>query len=813
MKIQSVFSRLPKLFPTLALIVFLSSCSSYTQQVDSNNDKQMGERIQSRLSNQTTLSESQIAKAIYSLATAKGSNELSAEQINTTVKLYREGLISTVVNNDFEGLLLLNKDSQPVKNNKIQTLFTLFPNNADSIASNLTKYGVYEVDELLEVLLTSNLDPSIILQASASGETPDIMSIGWGGSGAFSSVVEYNGDTYASSDVTGVWKYNGYGWDPLVNGLPNYNITGLLVHGDSLLAATKSQILKLEANSRWSSIGLELKTYRNTTLQLYSTSSSGVTCFAALQPSLGCIDKDGNVSKTPLSISNLKGVFFDKSDDYLFGFNGKKLYRISTSDGSKTLEYTFPTNILRIEKLDESLGAFVFTQKGIFELDTFASITVDLKNKSILNVLKDTTSEGNHLIALGSTWNSGLYQLTSTHEGLTIREKVSISFDSSLPFRQWRKAMTKPLGMPRSVLGKIWFSDYRGIYSYDVNTNKIYEKSKDASNFVGTDIHIDADKLYIASMDNGLVSMPLETPNKFTQIFPRRGSDWLLAGHTWSVDSNEQGVFATLSPWNLAQDYLLTADKENNFLNVQQIDNSTNRSNPEAFWSQSYSRKLLVDEEILVYKDGSIGGLFKLKYTPRQNNNDIQETTSKKIFSTSNNRVYRALLKTDKYIVSYHIDDVQKLYFNDIETKALVKTVNAPSGLWAFNMEYIDDEIYIIGARGNAVVYKYNESENDFIEILNEPSSSAFLSFNKAPNRLLTIAGAVSWGGSSSGKVLMNKQHSDTWIDMTCLLGNESGVVDTEFSSDGRFVYLLQKVGSITRIKTALLSSFEGCKD
>ena len=91
--------------------------------------------------------------------------------------------------------------------------------------------------------------------------------------------------------------------------------------------------------------------------------------------------------------------------------------------------------------------------------------------------------------------------------------------------------------------------------------------------------------------------MPLGTPNKFTQIFPRNGGDWLLAGHTWSVDSNEQGVFATLSPWNLAQDYLLTADKENNFLNVQKIDDATNRSNAEAFWSQSYSRKLVVDEE------------------------------------------------------------------------------------------------------------------------------------------------------------------------------------------------------------------------
>lgn len=798
----------------LAIILVSSLLSSCLSTLTSTSQKtQLGEELLATSSDLINEKDTDLQSYVTSFLKDHTQNEFSDTHVSNIVEMLRTGTLAFASNGNLNFISTWKQDDKEEIKTKLETLLLLFPKSAKSLSQRAGQQELLSSQEFVELIVKANLDPTLVMGVPASSGEPDILRIGWGGSGLFSSIVEFNEEIYASSDVTGVWKFNGSGWDPLVKGLTNYNITGLLVHHNSLLAATKNQLLELSADNMWSPVGLELKTYRNTTLQLYSTSSSGVTCFAALQPSLGCIDKDGNVSKTPLSISKLKGVYFDQSDDYLFGFNGKKLYRISRSDGSQTLEYTFPSNILRIERLGASLGSLVYTQKGIFELDSFASITVDLKNKSILNVLKDTTSEGNHLIALGSTWNTGLYKLTSSPEGLTIGDKVPISFDTSLPFRQWRKVMTKPVGMPRSVLGKIWFSDYRGIYSYDVLTSKIHEKSKDASNFVGTDIHIDNDKLYITSMDNGLVSMPLETPNKFTQIFPRSGSDWLLAGHTWSVNSNEQGVFATLSPWNLAQDYLLTADKEDNFLNVQKIDDATNRSNAEAFWSQSYSRKLVVDEEILVYKDGSIGGLFKLQFTPRQNNNDIQETTSEKMFSTSNNRVYRALLKTDKYIVSYHIDDEQKLYFNDIESGALVKTINAPDGLWAFNITYVDNEIYIIGSRGNAVVYKYNEIENDFVEILNEPSSSAFLSFNRAPNGLFTIAGAVSWGGSSSGKVLVNKLHSNTWIDMTCLLGNESGVVDTEFSSDGRFIYLLQKVGSITRIKTTFLSNFEGCKD
>ena len=811
MKVQSVFFSLPKLFFVLSFLVFLSSCSSYTQQANRTKSEQMGDRILSALNNHSDESEPQLAEIISQLTALNDTSNLTDVQINTSVELYKEGLLFAVGNENFERLSLLKTENQSVKNQKVQTLFTLFPNHAKSIATNLTKYRVYDVDELLELAVSNNLDPSTILHAPAAGENPDIMRIGWGGSGAFSSVVEYNGDIYASSDVTGVWKYNGYGWDPLVEGLTNYNITGLLVHNDTLLAATKNQILMLENNAFWSPIGLQLRTYRNKTLQLHSTSTEGITCFAALEPRLACIDTQGNVSKKPLSISQLKGVYFSDDNDYLYGFAGKNLYKISRFDGEHSLEYTFPNDILRIAKVGNDSEPLIFTQKGVYELNSFAAVNLDLNNKSIINVLIDSSAANQHFIAMGRQFSAALYELDIEANGLSIGSKVPVNFDNSLPYRQWRKTLTTPIGSPQTVKGNIWFGDYRGIYKYDEKSAQFYEKSLNASNFVGTDIHIDNEKLYIASMDNGLVSMELKQPNNFKSIFPRKPGDWLLAGHAWSVDSNEDGIFASLSPWNLSQDYLITADSNDIFLNVQKIDNLESRIDADAFWGQSYSRKLVVSDDIFVYKDGVNGGLFKLSYSADQDNSDIQETTSEKLFATERNRVYRALAQYNDFLVSYHIDDEKHLYFNDINSGELVKAVEAPAGLWAFDLRNINGALYLLGSQGSAVIYKFNEADETFTEMIKVPTASAFLSMEQSGDRSITIAGAVNWGGIPNGKVLLKTQDNKDWIDMTCLMANNSGVVDIEFTSDAEFVYLLQQVGSVIKLRTSVLKAYQGC--
>ncbi len=86
--------------------------------------------------------------------------------------------------------------------------------------------------EFVSSLLKSKSDLSV---GSDSTSEPDILSIGWGGGGAFSSIVEYENDIYASSDVTGVWKYYGDSWQPFVKGLTNYNMNRPEFIGDQFV--------------------------------------------------------------------------------------------------------------------------------------------------------------------------------------------------------------------------------------------------------------------------------------------------------------------------------------------------------------------------------------------------------------------------------------------------------------------------------------------------------------------------------------------------------------------------------------------------
>ncbi|MEA3381956.1 MAG: hypothetical protein U9Q87_14065 [Pseudomonadota bacterium] len=814
MKVQIIFSTLSKFFLAITILVLFSACSSFTEQAKHRKSEQLGEKILTALENHSDLSESQMADIISDIAKSNSTSNLSAAQISTSIVLFNEGLLSSVGNGNFELLSRLNEEKQTIKSQKVQTLFTLFPVHAKSIASNLLKYSVYEEDELLEVALSSNLDPSTILQAAAAGETPDIVRIGWGGSGAFSSIVEYNGDIYASSDVTGVWRYERLHWYPVVKGLTNYNVTGLLVHNNRLFAATKEQILKLDNNNIWSPIGLKLNTYRNTTLQLYSTSANGTTCFASLEAKLGCIDEQGNVTEQELSISKLKGVYFGEENNYVYGFNENKLYKINIFDGSHILEYTFPNNILRITKLESDSKALIFTPNSVYEFGSFAPIDIALNDKLIVNVLIDSSPSKRHFIALGGQWNSSIYEMSVTPNGLNIGSKVPILYDRSLPYRQWRKTITKPIGMPHTSKGKIWFGDYWGIYAYGVKTKKFYEKSHDASNFVGTDLHIANDKLYITAMDNGLLSMPLQRLNKFTPIFPRRPSDWLLAGHAWSIDSNDEGIFATLSPWNLSQDYILTADIYDNFKNVQKIDDSDSRRDATTFWGQSFSRKLVLKDDIFVYKDGAVnGGMYKLNYSSHDNNSVIQESSSQKLFSTEKNRVYRAFTEYQNYLVSFHIDEQKKLYFHDINTGALVKTIEAPIGLWAFELQVIGDSLYLLGSLRGAVIYRFDDTNESFSQIVKVPSASAFMTIKEAPDRSITLAGAIDWSGEPDGRVFLQNQGEDDWIDINCLLPNESGAVDIEFTEDNEYVYILQQVSSIVRIRVSSLQIYQGCQN
>ena len=220
----------------------------------------------------------------------------------------------------------------------------------------------------------------------------------------------------------------------------------------------------------------------------------------------------------------------------------------------------------------------------------------------------------------------------------------------------------------------------------------------------------------------------------------------------------------------------------------------------------------MLGDDIFVYKDGADnGGLYKLNYSSIDSDNDIQESTSQKLFSTEKNRVYRAFTEYQNYLVSFHIDEQKKLYFHDINTGTLVKTINAPIGLWAFELQVIEDTLHILGSMRGAVIYRFDDTNESFTELVKIPSASAFMTIKEAPDHSITLAGAIDWSAEPNGKLILKKQDEEDWIDITCLLSNESGAVDIEFTEDGEYVYILQQVSSVVRIEVSKLQGYQGC--
>ena len=108
----------------------------------------------------------------------------------------------------------LQSDKGESAKDKLGILLLLFPNRASLISETTKRLNLLSEAETIELVVKSNLDPTVVTSPSASDAEQEVTHLGWGGGGAFSSVVEFNNEVYASSDVTGVWKFNGIGWDP-----------------------------------------------------------------------------------------------------------------------------------------------------------------------------------------------------------------------------------------------------------------------------------------------------------------------------------------------------------------------------------------------------------------------------------------------------------------------------------------------------------------------------------------------------------------------------------------------------------------------
>lgn len=637
--------------------------------------------------------------------------------------------------------------------------------------------------------------------------------IGWGGGGAFTSVVMYKGDTYISSDVAGVWRLDNDSWIPTVNGLEDYNVTSLAVHGENLLAISSSGLFTLDDDKTWVSLNISINTKRNTSKQVYSVANDDSICVSDLKAKLVCIN-GRTIEEHQYELSRLHGIHFDKGQNNdVYGFADKNLYRLNTQDQTYQLINTFDSKILRIVTVSEDSMQLVVTETAIYKLGDLSKLGINTDQK-IINVLVSEHGEtSQNFIALGSQWNTKLHYLTYENNALVVGDRVGISYDESLPFRKWRKSITMPLGTPIMVGDNMWFADYWGVYKYSQNAKRFEEYSLDASNFVGTDIELDGDTLFIASMDNGIVSTPQFSfsDQRFNSVFPRTGTDWRMAGHVWSIKHQQGEVYATISPWNQASDFVLAFDENEEVKWAQQLGEYTNRRDEKAFWGNGYSRQLVLgDSDIFTVRDGKTGGLFKIAdYQNKTSDEQTQNAPIAALRQDENNRVFRGLVVFENQLVSYHIEEQNTLRFSDMETGEVTSTILLPSNLWVFELKTINNSLYLLGDQGKPVIYQLKDGS--IKAVLTRDQSSSFLAFNANPSGSLMFASTVNWSSKKDAEVLMSADQGDNWKDISCLMENRSGAVDIEFDEWGEYAYVLMHVGGVMKLDVWFLEGFDGC--
>jgi hypothetical protein len=229
MKSQTVFYRQLLSIFIATMLMTLASCSvSKRSDQDSSVNNQLGAAIQSHLAESNASSESELFTALLKMKVSKASKVVVSQNKANIIHLYRTDTLLLVIENKYRDYKLAENlsDNNDIPS-AISTLVRLFPINAYRILTYVAENNLIDKDTLLAIAVENKLDPTIVLEASATGMensvTPLIHSAG---------IVIYGQDEDDTSDV----RYREVGdstwlpalelaWEPIYSAL-----SGSIVH-------------------------------------------------------------------------------------------------------------------------------------------------------------------------------------------------------------------------------------------------------------------------------------------------------------------------------------------------------------------------------------------------------------------------------------------------------------------------------------------------------------------------------------------------------------------------------------------------------
>lgn len=630
----------------------------------------------------------------------------------------------------------------------------------------------------------------------------------WGGGGAFTSTAQLNGKVYLSSDVAGVWRLENEQWQPLVDGLGDYNVTSLAVLRDKLYAITATGLFALENDSHWRSLNISINSYRSVNDQLYSINTNqSLLCFGSRNSLIHCLDNKEKHTSYTLPIKEITGLLFDvENTKKLFFFSNNRLYRFNLNTGKHELVHQFKHKIISVSAVDGRL--MITTKNQILRMDGTSpsthTVLYDADKGNIVNAFPSKLkSKTDFYVVLGDRWNTSLFKLVVDDKKSTL-SKLSVSFDAELPHRKHQKRTTKFLSA-RDGESDIWLTDYWGVYRLKKNENAkqntIIEYSLNAHNTVATDLIITPDHLYISAMDTGLTAVVRDSYNAgdVSSITPEK-----LRGHAWSLTEVDDKLYGLFSPWNDANDYLLEFSNDGQNQHITKLTRYDSRQSDGAYWGKAFSRQLTYFNGMVTGRDGKNGGVFGLK--------DHAFSFEKRVQVGNKNRLFRSLIE---YNGALHVSSCEnRSYIHSIGEEGTVQSqIELPTGVCIFKFYKRDGELLLLGSKNNKSVI-YRLSKNEVSKIYETPIGSAMYSFAQDhSNRNNYALGTTSWSTKSESGLFVTTDDGKTFFDQTCLLSHKNGVAKLDYDVSSASLFVLLKVGGLQIIPGQLVFDENACKE
>ncbi|MFW8592244.1 hypothetical protein ACOI22_15665 [Glaciecola sp. 2405UD65-10] len=633
---------------------------------------------------------------------------------------------------------------------------------------------------------------------SADAKKPE--AIVWGGGGAYTSVQEYKGDLYLSSDVAGVWKQVSGSWQPYVKGLSNYNVTSLAIFNNLLFAITTNELLYSNGDGNWITANISLNTYRGVTDSPYAISGDGsLLCIAGRKAHIDCINKQLEHNRINTQGEVITGVWFSNTaNQQLHYYSGNKLFLLDVSTQKSKLLHTFNNKVVSMFEVNSR--KLLATSKSVFELNNLDAPIYKVHFSKIITAFAAKIDSQNRVfLSLGKNkWNTSLRQYTFVDEEFSDELKIKPSFDTTLPHRSTQASLTKFLGI-NQAFGSIYLTDYWGVFELSLGAKAdLLEVSNNAYNLVSTDLVIGNEHIYISAMDTGVFKIAKQADENGNREIEAISSKH-VKGHAWSMLYANNTLNAVIAPWNSANDHLFTYSELDNTSQSTALNSYKSRKARGTFWGQAYARKLAYFHGIVSFRDGHNGGLL------------LYEADEKESFSFGEfNKVYKAVeeFKGKLYAATCEWPATVMVFGANAEAEY---TIRLPKSFCAYTSYKHKDDLYFLGSeKKRSVIYKLKGRR--VRKVFSTDVGSAFYAMGINPyNNDQIIAATITFSNKATSGIFVSNDGGNNFIDHSCLLTHKNGVVAVKLDETDSTAYILHKVGGLIQVPLETLFDGNSC--